>query len=239
MPAKKQRKQDRNYQGEADVRAASHVEEDAVKVDIDSQDARDAKDAKPDAQAQEPEVVEETQAASQDVEEPVVESAADTDELAQAKAIAAAAQDRYLRLQAEWDNFRKRTAQEAESQKLRATERLLEALIPVIDDLERAIEHAEKTGPQGEFKSFVEGVEAVYAKFVSTLETKAKLEVIDPKDEPFDALKHQAVGTVDNPDVYDETVAAVYQKGYELGGYVIRPAMVTVTTGGKPRPQED
>lgn len=221
MPARKQKRKS--------------SQEDTVKVDIEAE----GKDFDQDNQekAVEPDEVEETSAESENTADGA--QGQEEDELAQAKALAAAMQDKYLRLQAEWDNFRKRTAQEAESQRVRATERLLEALIPVIDDLERALEHAHKTEPQDEFKAFVDGIAAVHDKFVSTLENKAKLEVIDPKGEPFDALKHQAVGTVENKDEFDETVAEVYQKGYELGGYVIRPAMVTVTTGGKPRPQED
>jgi molecular chaperone GrpE len=65
------------------------------------------------------------------------------------------------------------------------------------------------------------------------------VEVIDPAVEPFDALQLQAVATVDDAEAYDETVAAVYQKGYKMGGKVIRPAMVTVTTGGPKRPAEE
>lgn len=155
------------------------------------------------------------------------------------QAALAASQERYLRLSAEWDNFRKRSAQEYESSKIRATEKLIEALLPVIDDLERACQAAENAQPEGEFKAFTQGVEAVHDKLVQTLENTAKLVVIDPIDQAFDALKHQAVGQVENEDVFDETVANVLQKGYELGGYVIRPAMVQITTGGPKRPQEE
>ena len=65
------------------------------------------------------------------------------------------------------------------------------------------------------------------------------VEVIDPAGEAFDALQHQAVATVPDDEAFDETVHEVYQKGYKLGEKVLRPAMVTVTTGGPKRPKEE
>ena len=67
---------------------------------------------------------------------------------------------------------------------------------------------------------------------------KQGVEVIDPAGQPFNPMDHQAVGRVENADEYDETVADVYQKGYRMGGKVVRPAMVTVTYGGAKRPAE-
>lgn len=160
------------------------------------------------------------------------------DECAQIKAQALEYQDKFLRLQAEWDNFRKRSAQEAEKTRIRASEKLIEALLPVIDDLERALDHAQQSEPADEFKAFVEGISAVHSKFVETLVHKAQLQVIDPLGETFDALKHQAVATAEDTEAYEDTVCAVYQKGYELGGYVLRPAMVSITTGGPQRQSE-
>ena len=71
-------------------------------------------------------------------------------------------------------------------------------------------------------------------KFVEVL-VKNGAEVIDPAGQAFDALEAQAVAMIDNPDIPDETVIDVYQKGYKLGGKVIRPAMVTVSQGGPKR----
>ena len=84
------------------------------------------------------------------------------------------------------------------------------------------------------------GVRAVHSKFVGVLE-KDGVEVIDPTGEAFDALEAQAGATVPDTEAFDETVHEVYQKGYRLGAKVIRPAMVTVTTGGpkRPKPEED
>ena len=151
-----------------------------------------------------------------------------------AQAAAAEANERFLRLQAEWDNYRKRTAREREDERVRAAEDLVEKLLPVIDDIERAIDHAAKSEPTGEFAQFVEGVAAMHSKFVAVLEKKG-VEVIDPRGQEFDLNEHQAVANIDDPSLPDSTVRDVYQKGYRMGGHVIRPAMVTVSKGGPAR----
>lgn len=144
--------------------------------------------------------------------------------------------DKHLRLQAEWDTYRRRTAEQRIQEKARAAEKLVESLIPVIDDFERTIDYAQKNGEVG----LLEGIEAVHTKFVGVLD-KDGVTVIDPCGEAFDALESQAVGTVDDASVPDETVAEVYQKGYRMGNKILRPAMVTVTTGGPKRevPQDE
>lgn len=156
------------------------------------------------------------------------------DEVAQAKAEAADWQDKYLRLHAEWDTYRRRTTEQRAQEKARATEKLVESLLPVLDDFERTIDYATANGETG----LLGGVEAVHSKLVSVLE-KDGVEVICPEGQAFDALEAQAVATVDDPSVPDETVAQVYQKGYRMGSKVLRPAMVTVTTGGPKREVEE
>lgn len=154
-----------------------------------------------------------------------------------AKAKAQEATERQARLQADWDNYRKRTAAERLAERERATEHLVGDLLPVIDDLERAIDHAGDAGENPQLAQFVEGVSAVHAKLLSVL-AKEGAEPIDPVGQPFDPLAHQAVGRVEDKDAYAETVAQVYQKGYRMGGKVIRSAMVTVTYGGPKRPAD-
>ena len=154
--------------------------------------------------------------------------------VAAAQKEAAEWKDKYVRLHAEWDTYRRRQKENATEQKALAAEKLVSSLIPVIDDLERSIDYAEKNGETG----LLSGVQAVLAKFVDTLK-KDGVEVIDPKGEAFEALEAQAVGTVDDPSVPDETVAEVYQRGYKIGRKVLRPAMVTITTGGPARPKEN
>ena len=160
------------------------------------------------------------------------------DQIEAAKKEASEATERMLRLQADWDNYRRRTAAERLAEKERAAEKLVTNLLPVIDDIERAIEHAGVTEGDTQFQQFVDGVSAVHAKMLGVLE-KEGVEPIDPVGEPFEPLAHQAVGRVENKDAFDETVAQVYQKGYKMGDKVIRTAMVTVTYGGPKRPAEE
>ncbi len=143
-------------------------------------------------------------------------------------------QDKFMRLHAEWDTYRRRTNEAREEEKTRATEGLVENLLPVIDDFERSIGYAEENGEAG----LLDGVKQVHTKLVEVL-TKNGVEVIDPVGEAFDALAAQAVAKVEDASVPDETVAEVYQKGYRMGRKVIRPAMVTVTTGGPAREVEE
>ena len=144
--------------------------------------------------------------------EPVEAKPTDSEQVAAAKAEAQEWQDKFLRLHAEWDTYRRRTAEQREAEKARATEKLVSGLLPVLDDFERTIDYATKNGEQG----LLDGVSAVHTKMV-------------------DVLEAQAVATVDDANVPDETVAEVYQKGYKMGSKVLRPAMVTVTSGGPKR----
>lgn len=143
--------------------------------------------------------------------------------------------DNYLRLHAEWDTYRRRSAEQREAEKATASEGLVTDILPVLDDFERSINFAEENGEKG----LLDGVKAVHSKLVATLE-KNGTEVINPEEgEVFDALQHQAVATVENKQMFDESIAGVMQKGYKMGNKVIRPAMVSVTTGGEKRPSEE
>lgn len=188
------------------------------------------------------EVIEANEAGELDAEleqaaaEAVASAIEESEELAAAKAEATDWQDKYVRLHAEWDTYRRRMTEQREAEKVRATEKLMESLIPVLDDFARTVDYAETNGETG----LLGGVKAVQAKLSDTL-AKGGLVVISPAGEAFDALECQAVGTVDDPSVPDETVAQVYQPGYKMGTKVIRPAMVTITTGGPKRekPEEE
>ncbi len=149
------------------------------------------------------------------------------------------AKERLIRLQADWQNFRQRTAKERLDERAMATEKLVTNLLPVIDDLERAIAHADETaGDNAQLLQFVEGVSAVRDKLVGQL-AKEGVEPIDPMGQAFDPAEHLAFQQVQNTEEYDETVCQVFQKGYRMGGKVIRSAMVMVTTGGPQRPAPD
>lgn len=187
-----------------------------------------------------------SEAADGEGEVPVAEEAAEgeidhdammqaaADALSKAQAEAADWHDKYLRLHAEWDTYRRRTNEQREAERARATEKLVTSLLPVIDDFERTIAYATDNGEEG----LLSGVQAVHTKVVDVL-LKEGVSVIDPAGEAFDALECQAVATVDDAEAFDETVRDVYQKGYKMGSKVLRPAMVTVTTGGPKRPKPE
>lgn len=199
--------------------------------DVKQEDAAQQGGAAPEADP----TASDTVAEAEEVLEAQAEEAPTNDELVEkAQAEAKDWQDKYLRLHAEWDTYRRRTAEQREQERLRAGEKLVEKLLPVIDDFERTIDYAEKNGEAG----LIDGVKAVHSKFVNVLETGG-VQVINPAGQAFDALECQAVATVDDASVPDETVHEVYQKGYKMGTKVLRAAMVTVTTGGPKRPKPE
>ncbi|MBA4370188.1 MAG: nucleotide exchange factor GrpE [Coriobacteriaceae bacterium] len=149
-----------------------------------------------------------------------------------ARAEAAECRDQALRAHAEMENVRKRlTAQHADAV-ARAGERIVEALFPVIDDLERAIDHA--VPGEGEMLA---GLGAVHRKLLDVLKHEG-CEPIDPFGGPFDPNLHNAVQLHEDAGVPDHTVVEVFQKGYAMHGRVLRPAMVVVSTGGPERAAE-
>ena len=129
--------------------------------------------------------------------------------------------DRLQRLKAEFDNYRKRAARDQESLVARAHERLVEKLLPVLDDLERALEAAE----QHEEAKLEEGVRLVHRELAATLGKEGLVEI--DTDGVFDPHVHEAL--LAQPSEADEgTVIGVVQKGYRLGDRVLRPARVVV-----------
>lgn len=129
-------------------------------------------------------------------------------------------QDQYQRVLAEYANYKRRTDQEKEQLGSFVKAEVLKALLPVIDNLERAVESPEN----GEYKK---GVEMVVRQFGETLGTLG-LEEIPALNQVFDPERHNAVMREDADGVEPETVTEVYQKGYALGARVLRPAMVKV-----------
>lgn len=225
---------------EAEVIEPDEVAEDAVEADADDEAAERARveaAIKAGEAAADEDFKSEADGLRAERDELAKKLAGVSDEIDAAKAEAAAATDRLSRLQADWDNYRRRMDRERAIERERACEGLVKDLLPAIDDLERAIAHASAAEENEVAKQLVDGVTAVHAKVVSVLE-KQGAEVIDPAGDPFDPQDHQAVGRVEDAEAYDETVRDVYQKGYRLGGKVVRPAMVTVTYGGPKRPVE-
>lgn len=192
-----------------------------------------ATDAEPEAEVVDAEIVEEADSPEPSGDEASEEASAEA-AVAKAKEEAAEWQGKYLRLHAEWDTYRRRMKEQREEESRRATEKLVEDIIPVLDDFERSFNYANENGEEG----LLGGVTAVYAKLNEVL-VKEGVEIIDPVGQPYEALEAQAVATVDNPNVPDETVEQVYQKGYRMGNKVIRPAMVTVAVGGPKRETDE
>jgi molecular chaperone GrpE len=130
--------------------------------------------------------------------------------------------DRVKRLQADFDNFRRRTRQEKEELSTFVVQGLIKDLLPLLDNLERAIsvETADET-------SLREGVSMIYKQFFAALE-KNGLESIKAVGEKFDPNFHQAIMRVEDADKEDDIVAEELQKGYSVHGRVIRPSMVKV-----------
>ena len=134
--------------------------------------------------------------------------------------------DSVVRAKAEVENMRRRAAQDVEKAHKFALEKFASSLLPVIDNLERAIQFADKENEA--VKSVVEGVELTHQSFISTVE-KFDMEVVDPEGEAFNPDRHQAMSMVENAELKPNTVTAVMQKGYVLNGRLLRPAMVMVS----------
>lgn len=146
----------------------------------------------------------------------------------------AAARDRHLRLLADFDNLRKRTARELEERTARANERLLGALIPVFDHFEMALQAAPEGSP------FSDGVRMIAGEFRKVLE-QSGAEVIDASAEgtAFDPMAHEALQAVPHATVPKDCVVSQFRKGWRLGGKVLRPAQVIVSTGAPQAPEAE
>lgn len=134
--------------------------------------------------------------------------------------------DRALRTVAEMENLRRRTALDVEKAHKFALEKFASELLPVLDNLERTLQVADKTNEA--VKPLLEGVELTLKSMANSV-AKFGVIAIDPQGQLFDPNLHQAMSMIENPDVAPNTVIAVMQKGYELNGRVIRPAMVMVS----------
>lgn len=132
-------------------------------------------------------------------------------------------QDRLLRVQAEFENFKRRTEKERVAERKYKSQEVITELLPVLDNFERALQ-AEVTEAN---KGFVEGIQMVYNSFVEALKAQ-DVTPIEAVNEEFDPNVHHAVMQVEDDDVASNVVVEELQKGYMLKDKVIRPAMVKV-----------
>ena len=137
-----------------------------------------------------------------------------------------AEKDRYLRLAAEFDNFRKRTERDMTEYKRRATDYVLLSLLEVIDNLDRALAVSDMSGPA----DLVEGLCAIRGQMSAIVEREG-VEAIDAVGIEFDPFEMEAVMMMPSPEVAEGRVLRELAKGYRGCGYVLRPSKVVVSSG--------
>lgn len=146
-------------------------------------------------------------------------------ELEEAQKVIDEQKDKYLRLSAEFDNFRKRTLKEKAELIKNGGEKAINAILPILDDLERALQNMQKAE---DVKAIYEGVELIYQKFLKNLHQEG-LEKMEPVGEAFDTDFHEAVALVPAPSEEQKgKVLDCVQTGYKLNEKVIRHAKVVV-----------
>ncbi|MBO9598937.1 MAG: nucleotide exchange factor GrpE [Cohnella sp.] len=134
-------------------------------------------------------------------------------------------QNRYLRAQADFDNFRRRTMKEKEELAQYATAKLVGELLPVLDNFQRALQ---TSGDAAQSDSFAKGVDMIYRQLFQVLEAEG-LKQMEPVGQPFDPEHHQAIMQVETDEYEEGIVVEAMQPGYWLKDKVIRPAMVKVS----------
>lgn len=155
----------------------------------------------------------------QEVADPVMQ------ELEAAKATIEEQKDKYLRLSAEFDNYRKRTLKEKAELIKNGGEKAISAILPILDDLERALQNMQKTD---DVKAMYEGIDLIYQKFLKGLSQEG-LQKMEPVGEVFDTDYHEAVALVPAPSEDQKgKVLDCVQTGYKLNDKVIRHAKVVV-----------
>jgi molecular chaperone GrpE len=172
--------------------------------------------------AETPSAYEQEQAAvEQEEEEKITES---VDEL---KALVNAEKDRYLRLMAEFDNYKKRISRDYDRLVESANEKLILDLIDVRENFDRAIQSAQNNT---DYQGLLDGLKLIFSKFESVLE-KNGLEVFAVSGDEFDPQIHDALMKAAHPEIPEGHISEVYEKGYKLKGRVIKHAKVIVSSG--------
>lgn len=192
-------------------------------------EAAEAENAKVNESAEQAEPAQDAGDAPAADEEQAAEDAASTDAKI-AEAAVADMKQRYMRLQADFANFKKRTAGE----KLQISEvvkmEVLQNVLPIVDNFERALQ-VPQDKLTDDLKSFVDGYEMIYKQLMTVLEKEGVVK-IDAVGKPFDPNYHQAVMRVASDEYDNDVVVEVLQEGYLLGDKTLRPAMVKVAFNG-------
>lgn len=171
---------------------------------------------------------EDTASAEETAQEPsqdTVQESTEDSRYAELEKLAEENQQRYLRAQADFDNYRRRTMKEREELAAYASMKLITQLLPIVDNFERATSAAVQGG---DTESFVKGVEMIFRQLTQTLEQEG-LKPIASVGEPFNPEYHQAIMQVESEEHEEGVVVEEVQKGYMLKDRVLRPAMVKVS----------
>jgi molecular chaperone GrpE len=145
--------------------------------------------------------------------------------------------DKYVRAVADLENRQKRAKRELEDARTDSKIKVLKEMLPVVDNLERAIEHAQ--GPSPEPNAILDGVRLVLRQFQHAFE-RLEVSPVEAEGQPFDPNVHEAISQMESDDKPPGTVVSVLQKGYRIGDRLLRPAMVVVAKApaGEPRVSE-
>ncbi|MDT9724450.1 nucleotide exchange factor GrpE [Xylanibacillus composti] len=158
-------------------------------------------------------------------EQPEPENKEEQEEAAKLRAENEELSQRLLRLQADYDNFRRRTRQEKEEFAKYASSRLLEELLPVVDNFQRALTASSENS---DYEALSKGVDMIYRQFEQILEQEG-LQPIEAVGQPFNPELHQAIMQVESDEHDEGIVVEEVQKGYKLKDKVLRPSMVKVS----------
>ena len=158
------------------------------------------------------------------------------DDVAAAKKEAAENHDRLLRVCADFENYKKRAQRQMDDHRKYSNAELIKDLLPVIDNLERAVA-AQKENPEGDEACMAEGVEMTLNELKNVL-GKYDVTPVEANGKPFDPNYHEAMMQEDRPDLPENTVVNELQKGYLLHDRLIRPSMVVVSKGGSTNKSE-
>ena len=192
---------------------------------IPIEDTEAEKEEKQEAAAEDEPIAAEAEPAEEDTPqtEESAETAAEEDKQTETETKAAEAEsERYMRLMAEFQNFKRRAAREKSDIHAYANEKIIGELLPVLDNFERALQTE-----SGDLESYSKGMELIFTQLKTALE-HAGLEEIKALGEDFDPNVHNAVMTEDSEEHDDGKISKVLQKGYKLNDKVIRPSMVAV-----------
>ena len=137
--------------------------------------------------------------------------------------------DQHIRLQAEFENFRRRGLKERQETQLYGHQNLVKELLPTVDNLDRAIEHAEQSSSE-ELQQLLQGVELVRKELLGVLD-RFGVTQIEAEGAVFDPAVHEAMAQTPSAEVPPNTVVAVMEQGFQLRDRMLRPARVVVSTG--------